>query len=192
MTDGVRSPALKGAAFGVTILGFFALGWLGWGTGGHLAVGVQVVVTVAGLVVSAVLALLAWRRWRDTLVPPAPEPGARPSGARFGLIIAAEWIGLGVIAGVLGGTGHTAAIPAVICAGVGLHFIPLAQLFGVRLYYLTALVMCLFAAAAFVVGPSTPALWTLVPGLGAAATLYATCIGLLRWNPFTESKSVAT
>ncbi|RZU11106.1 hypothetical protein EV645_6264 [Kribbella rubisoli] len=109
-----RSPALQGVAFGVSILSFFALAWLGWGTGSHL---------------------------------------------------------------------HTDAIAPVICAGVGLHFVPLARLFGVRAYYATAAVMCLLAAVTFVLAASAPALWTMLPGIGAAITLYATCIALLAWNP---------
>lgn len=181
-----RSPALRGAAFGVSILAFFAVGWLGWGTGGHLPVVAQICVTAAAVLISVVLAVLAWRRWRTTTPPQSGTPSTgRPFGRHFGLIIAAEWIGLAAVAAVLGATGHTDPIPAVVCAGVGLHFIPLAQLFGVRAYYFTAIGMCLLTVATFALAPSTPPLWTLLPGLGSALILYATCAVLLTWSPPT-------
>ena len=73
-------------------------------------------------------------------------------------------------------------IPAVVCAGVGIHFIPLARLFHVPAYYVTAGALCLIAIATFAIAPatSTAALWTLLPGIGAALVLYATCGVLLR------------
>ncbi|WP_329000299.1 hypothetical protein OHA18_38435 [Kribbella sp. NBC_00709] len=179
-----RSPALQGVAFGVSIVSFFALGWLGWGTGGHLPTAAQICLVVAAALLSVALAAVAWRRWFTTRTPPpVADTSRRMSGRTFGLIIGVEWIGLGVVSGVLGGTGHTDQIAAVICAGVGLHFIPLAKLFGVRAYYVTAAVMCLLAVLTFILAPSTPALWTMLPGIGSAVTLYATCVALLRWRP---------
>ncbi|MFD3401276.1 hypothetical protein ACFWUU_11385 [Kribbella sp. NPDC058693] len=189
---GERSPALQGVAFGVSILSFFALGWLGWGTGGHLPTGAQIALMVVAALLSVGLAAFAWRRWRTTRLPAVPDTERRLSGRAFGMIIGVEWIGLGIVSGILGGTGHTDAIAPVICAGVGLHFIPLAQLFGVRAYYVTAAVMCLLAVLTFVLAPSTPALWTVLPGVGAAITLYATCIALLAWNPTRGTLTAAT
>ncbi|MFI5694594.1 hypothetical protein ACIA58_22265 [Kribbella sp. NPDC051586] len=178
-----RSPALQGAAFGVSIFSFFALGWLGWGTGGHLPTAAQIALMVVAALVSVALAAYAWQRWRTTPAPPAPRTERRLSGRTFGLIIGSEWIALAIISGVLGGTGHPDPIPAVICAGVGLHFIPLARLFGVRAYYATAAVMCLLTVLTFILAPSNPALWTVLPGIGAAITLYATCLTLLTLDP---------
>ena len=87
-----------------------------------------------------------------------------------------------MIAGILGATGHARVIPAIVCAGVGVHFIPLGRLFHVPAYYVTASALCLVAVATFVIAPttSTAALWTLLPGIGAATVLYATCAVLLR------------
>ncbi|HEY1485550.1 MAG TPA: hypothetical protein VGF84_05570 [Micromonosporaceae bacterium] len=121
----------------------------------------------------------------------APDRAGSPDiGRRFGLIVAIEWIGLGVVAGLLGATGHAVAIPAVICFGVGLHFFPLARLFHVRIYVLTGILLCLIAVATLILAPLTSAgaLWTALPGFGAAVVLYATIIALLRESAgFDES-----
>jgi len=181
-----RSAEVRGRALGVTVLSFFALAWVGWGTGGHLPTIPQVIVAALAALLSVALTTYAWRLPRRMRPDPqradnTSDSGGSPSRS-FGLIVAAEWIGLFVIAGILGATGHAAAIPAVVCAGVGVHFIPLARLFHVPAYYVTAGALCLIAIATFAIAPatSTAALWTLLPGLGSALVLYATCGVLLR------------
>ncbi len=185
-TSPPRIAEVRGRALGVTMLAFFALAWVGWGTGGHLPTIPQVIVVVLAALLSVALTTYAWRLPRRMQSDPqvadgTPDGGASPSRS-FGLIVAAEWIGLFVIAGILGATGHAIVIPAVVCAGVGIHFIPLARLFHVAAYYVTAGALCLIAIATFAIAPSTStaALWTLLPGIGAALVLYATCGVLLR------------
>jgi hypothetical protein len=65
---------------------------------------------------------------------------------------------------------------------VGLHFFPLARIFGVRLYLVTGAVLVLIAAAAFVlVTTDAPDSAVLVAvGLPAAATLWCTSLLLPR------------
>jgi uncharacterized membrane protein HdeD (DUF308 family) len=48
-------------------------------------------------------------------------------------------------------------------------------------YYVTAGALCLIAVATFAIAPATSiaALWTLLPGIGAALVFFATC-GVLR------------
>jgi len=175
-------PELRGRAIGVTVLSFFALAWLGWGTGGHLPNGPQVGLMVVAAAGSIAVSAYAWSLFRRSRPVPVDRAGGVDVGRSFGLIVAAEWIGLGVVAGVLGGTGHPNVIPAVIAAGVGIHFVPLARLFHVREYYATAALLCLIAIATLILAPatSTPPLWTLLPGLGSSVVLYATCAVLLR------------
>jgi len=201
-TDARRRAELRGRASGVSILAFFALAWTGWGTGGHLPTVAQVVLMVAAAVFSAALAGIAWHRVRafEASVGGAAEgagditdggdrggsggdaAGRRRISRRFAIVVGIEWIGLFILAGALGATGHEVVIPAVVALGVGLHFIPLARLFGVGVYHLTAVLMSLSAVAAMVLAPlvGRPALWTLLPGLGSAVVLYGTCVALLR------------
>jgi len=174
----------------VTFLAFFALAWVGWGTGGHLPTIPQVVVVVLAALLSGALTMYAWRLPRRMGTDPqfadnTPDSGASPSRS-FGLIVAAEWIGLFVIAGILGATGHATVIPAVV-----VHFIPLARLFHVPAYYVTAGALCLIAIATFAIAPSTstPALWTLLPGIGAALILYITSGVLLRQSALLAAQN---
>ena len=190
-----RIAEVRGRALAVTFLAFFALAWVGWGTGGHLPTIPQVVVVVLAALLSGALTMYAWRLPRRMGTDPqfadnTPDSGASPSRS-FGLIVAAEWIGLFVIAGILGATGHATVIPAVVCAGVGVHFIPLARLFHVPAYYVTAGALCLIAIATFAIAPSTstPALWTLLPGIGAALILYITSGVLLRQSALLAAQN---
>lgn len=187
---------LRGRASGVTILAFFALAWTSWGTGGHVPATTGVLIVVVAALVSATLVAWAWTLYRRATSTNQISTGnaatatggatasARPVGRRFGLIVASEWIGLGLAAGVAGGTGHAWAIPVLICAGVGVHFFPLAGLFHVPLYNATGVALCVIAVATIVLAPvtGTAALWTTLPGIGAALALYATCAVLVRDN----------
>ena len=146
-----RIAEVRGRALGVTLLAFFALAWVGWGTGGHLPTIPQVIVVVLSALLSIALTMYAWRLPRrmqsdPELADSTPDGGGSPNRS-FGLIVAAEWIGLFVIAGILGATGHAVVIPAVVCAGVGIHFVPLARLFHVPAYYATAGALCSIAIA---------------------------------------------
>lgn len=116
----------------------------------------------------------------------APEGGDRArgkaAGRRFGLIVTAEWIGIFAAVRALDATGHPHLIAAVIALGVGIHFFPLARLFNVPVYDVTGIVLCLIALATLLLAPLTGSdlLWTLLPGLGCALALYATCAHVLR------------
>ncbi|GAA5199315.1 hypothetical protein GCM10023322_74670 [Rugosimonospora acidiphila] len=195
---------VRGRASGLTVLGFFGLAWTGWGSSDLLGGAPQVAVVVAAALVSVSLASFGWRRYRRAAAVGSTAT-QRPDGAegasgggdvsgparpdrdraverRFGWIVAVEFAGLGVIAAILGATGHPNAIPAVITIGVGIHFFPLARLFAVRIYWLSGAALCVLGLATLVLAPltSTPTLWTALPGLGAAVVLYATCVQLLR------------
>ncbi len=185
-----RIAELRGRAFGVTILAFFAVAWTGWGTSNLLTGSASLIVMGLAVLASVGLATTAWHIARRAIPAASTQENTssgdgtdagRDVGRRFGLIVAAEWVGLGIVAGILGGTGHAQVIPAVICLGVGTHFFPLARLFHVPVYYLTGAVLSLLAVATVILAPatSTPTLWTALPGIGAAVTLYATCVSLL-------------
>jgi len=101
-----RIAEVRGRALGVTLLAFFALAWVGWGTGGHLATIPQAILVILAALLSVALTMYAWRLPRR--MPSDPEvadntpDGGGSTSRSFGLIVAAEWIGLFVIAGTLG------------------------------------------------------------------------------------------
>ncbi|GGK14075.1 hypothetical protein GCM10011583_52610 [Streptomyces camponoticapitis] len=184
----ISRAELRGRATGVGVMAFFGLGWTACGvtdmpvTAGRAVFALGVAVTIT----FAVLGSRMSRRAADA--PTSGEPTAdrkKKAGLRFALVVVAEWVAIFVIARVLVATDHAEAIPAFVAAVVGVHFFPLARLFGVRVYHLTGAAICAAALAAAVLAPltSTPALWTALPGFGSAAALYATSVSLLRTPP---------
>lgn len=172
---------LRGRASGMIVMAWFGLAWTGWGLSEGFGAGVEVPVLVvsglcfAGLVAAAVV---LFRRAR-TYPEGDPERGreiGRAIGWKFGVIVAAEFIGLGIIAWILGRFGATELVPVIVCLGVGVHFFPLARLFHVPVYVRTGAALCAFAALTAVLAPllGAPVLWTALPGFGAALTLYVT------------------
>jgi hypothetical protein len=172
-----RDPELLGRAVAITVLGIFAVIWLGWGTGTDLSTAAETALMIVATLGSATLAALAWRRWRRSTAVAAPS--GSDVRRRFRRIVTVEGVVLIAAAIALNRTGHQHQVAAVVCAGVGLHFLPLARLFHAPVYDATALAMCLLAIAAFVLAPTHPTLWITLPGIGAAASLYATCVVVL-------------
>lgn len=176
-SDGMGRDELRGRATGVIVGAVMGLAW----TGSVAAIPVL----VAGVAIVAVLVTGALRLRRAAAA--AAVPAATPSGAgpdnmrrRFLIVTAGEGAAIAAAINVLGRSGRSQWIPAVICAVVGLHFIPLARLFSVPLYYATAAALCLVAATTMILGATgVAALWRPLPGFGAALVLWATSLGLL-------------
>ena len=176
-------PEQRGRAAAVLVLAVFALNWSSWGLSAGLPRGVALPATVLAVVCFVVLLVAGVQAWRRASGPP-PGTGrlrGRAVGRRFGVVVALELVGLCALALALGRLGLTHLVPAAFCLGVGLHFFPLARLFHVRLYDVSGGALCLLGLATVVLAPLTgvAALWTALPGLGAALTLYATCARLL-------------
>ncbi|MFG2173707.1 hypothetical protein ACGFMO_20445 [Streptomyces niveus] len=184
----ISRAELRGRATGAGVMAFFGLGWMACGVT-DMPVTAGRVVFAVGVAVSITFAVLGARMGRGAADAPTTdtEPTAarkKKVGARFALVVVAEWVAIFVIARVLVSTDHAEAVPAFVAAVVGIHFFPLARLFGVRAYHWTGATLCASAGAGAVLAPltSTSALWTSVPGFGSAAALYATCVYLLRTN----------
>jgi len=144
--------------------------------------------------VSSVLATTSWRLARRVPIDDEWRPAATRLQRAFGWIVVGSWAAVIVTAVLLGLTGHAAAVAATVCAGIGLHFFPLARLFRVPAYYVTGAALCLLAVATFALAAATSdaALWTLIPGVGAAVVLYATCVALLAESKRISSAAVAS
>ncbi|QHY96355.1 hypothetical protein SSPS47_14650 [Streptomyces sp. S4.7] len=181
----ISRAELRGRATGAGVMAFFGLGWTACGVTDMPVTAGRAVFASAALV-SVTFAFLAARRSRAAAnAPTHGDPTAdtrKKVGVRFALVVLAEWVAIFAIARVLVATDHTEAVPAFVAVVVGVHFFPLARLFGVRAYHLTGAGMCVSALTAAVLAPltSTAALWTALPGFGSAAALYATCVHLLR------------
>ena len=183
LTDGVSREEVRGRAAGIAVGAVMGLTWAGSAVS-TLTSSAAVPVLIASVAVFAVLMTGARRvRRTSTTTPPSAPPGAdlRKMRRRFTLVVAGEFAAIFAAFNILARTGHSQWAPAVICAAVGLHFVPLARLFRVRLYYATGAALCLVAATTMILGAAgAPAqLWQLLPGFGAALALWATSAGLL-------------
>lgn len=177
-----RAP-VRGRAIGAVVLASFALAWTSWGMSVGVPTPVETSVTALaclGFLVLVGYAVVVYRR-AASLPTGHDIHRERQVGRRFGIIVAAEFIGLFVAAILLTRSGHPEPVPAVVCLGVGIHFFPLRRLFDVPLYDRTGTVLCVIAVATALLAPltGTPALWTMLPGTGAALTLYSTSALLL-------------
>ncbi|MBF9132973.1 hypothetical protein I0C86_29030 [Plantactinospora sp. S1510] len=183
--SGFTRDDIRGRAVGIVVMAFFGLAWTSWGLSADLPTTVERVLTVASALATVLAiggAVHLFRR--SAAVPPAGAAAGHYQAARrrFGLIVTAEFVGIYVLARILAAVDHTELIPVVVCLGVGIHFFPLTRLFRVPLYDLTGAGLCLVTVGTAVLAPLTghPALWTVLPGLGAALVLYATAVVLFR------------
>jgi hypothetical protein len=109
------------------VLGFFAISWFGWGQAA--ASGAFSAALAVGSLAAAVAAVLgAIQAFRSSSSESALND--RDPWRRFGIVVGIEFAVAGLGAGVLGATGAADYIPVWICAVVGLHFFPLASVFG--------------------------------------------------------------
>ena len=154
----------------VAVEGFFAFVWFGWGQAtaptwlvAPLAVGtgLAVLLTVAGVVVT--------KRSAGRLRVMA-DPRAR---RRYSIIVGLEFGLLGVGAAILGATGQYRWTPVWICAGVGVHFFPLASTLDNRSLRLLGGLLLAVAAAALTAGLASATDPSTVTGAGAGLCLLA-------------------
>jgi DNA-binding PadR family transcriptional regulator len=145
VTDHLTSffPAGRDRGVTVAVEGFFAFVWFGWGQAAPpswlvvpLAVGggLAVLLTVAGVV----LTIRSAGRLRVM-----SDPAVR---RRYSIIVGLEFGLLGTGAAVLGATGQQQWIPVWICAGVGVHFFPLASTLANRSLRLLGVLLIAVAA----------------------------------------------
>jgi len=104
----------------------------------------------------------------------------------FGVIFGVEGVAILAASVVCNATGHFELFFPIMAIIVGLHFLPLARLFDVRMYFLTGALLCLLGISALLVVPVTSTLGereimarALVVGDGCAIILWGT--GLLLW-----------
>jgi hypothetical protein len=127
-------------AIGGMILTGFGAVWCLLGLGGW--VGRPGWAMAAGGVVGvALLAGCGWRLWQARGLRDEDDPVAAAAGKRagmwFGVIFGVEGAAIGVCSALLARHGLGEWIAVAAAGIVGLHFLPLARVFGVGLYYWT-------------------------------------------------------
>jgi hypothetical protein len=115
-----------------------------------------------------------YRQYCAGLEPEQPTAASRRQDRWFHAINAGQWIVILIAGNVLANIGLSAwVIPAVMFI-VGLHFVPLARLFGNPKHFVTGGALMLLAAAypfAAPAGPSDPS-----GALGAGLILWASAL----------------
>ncbi len=145
-----------------------------WGIGALVAAGAPSW-SYAGPVLLSVLIIAAAYRWLRQSYVFTPEQQRR-IGRTVILWSGLELVAILVAVNVLANTGHGQLVGGAVAAIVGLHFFPLAHGLGLRLYYLTGLVLTALGLAGMAaVTVVTP----LIVFAGAAGALWLTCVILL-------------
>ncbi|NJP99865.1 hypothetical protein [Streptomyces zingiberis] len=155
--------------------GFYALFGLGWWLSGAGAISgaASIVAVVAGAVATAGLLFLAWRRTpAGTGGPPFTERGRR----RFLQVNVVQWVLILTV--VLGCVrlGAPEFIPPLVAFVVGVHFLPLAGVFGRPALRVPAALLIAAGGAGLAVwlGGGSAESVRLVVGVAAALSLWGT------------------
>jgi hypothetical protein len=175
--NGGSREELHGRAAGVTVCAVMGSTWAASALGPlNPVVTMPVLIVTVAVLVSLLRGARRLRRSAATVPSGVAGVDLGQVRRRFTVVVAAEFVAIAAAVNILGRTGHSRWLPAVICAVVGLHFVPLAHLFRVRLYYATAAALCLVATFTMVLGATTgrASLWQLVPGFGTALALWVT------------------
>jgi hypothetical protein len=136
----------------------------------------------AGSVATVVLLALCVMRLRALRnIPSVDDPVAAAKGKRtgmlFGIIFGTEGGLIWLCATLLPRLGLSIWIPIAVAVIVGLHFIPLARVFEVPLYYWTGVLSVLGVLGCSLIRDAGPRL--LCAGLTMAAVLWLTAVLLL-------------
>jgi hypothetical protein len=163
-------PAGRDRGVTVAVEGFFAFVWFGWGQAAAPSWLVVPLAVGAGLgVLLTVMGVVVTKRSAGRLRVMA-DPAVR---RRYGIIVGLEFGLLGAGAAVLGVAGGSQWIPVWICAGVGVHFFPLATTLGNRSLRLLGGLLVAVAAATLAVGLASATAPSTVTGAGAGLCLLA-------------------
>ena len=170
----------RGRVGGAAILTLFGAAWsmialLNWSARPSWSVPAASSTAVA-LLMLCVIQLVGTRNSPRLGDPVAAAKGKR-AGMLFGIIFGIEGGLIGLSSGLLASRGHSDWIPIAAGVIVGLHFLPLAHLFEVPLYYWTG-ALCVLGLVVCSFVPDTAAR-QLLAGLVMAAVLWTTVVVLL-------------
>lgn len=184
----VPSGRARGIAAGIS--GGFAAAWFGWGMAdlepGAVLQWFQIGRILAGVVMLLGI-VLAVRS------PAGSTPMRDPAVARrYGYVVLIELVLIALGNIVLAQTGAAQWIPVWVCAGVGLHFGPLAWVFKEGSLLVLAAMVTLTAALAVVVGLTTNIAPGTVAGAGAGLCLLVSAMVTLVARRFYSARPTAT
>ncbi|MEY9979417.1 hypothetical protein [Lysinibacillus sp. RC79] len=141
--------AVRGTAFGVIFMAFFGTLWAGIGIRGLqgwgflwlliLSLLIGVILLIGGIVL-----IMNSKRLSNEMVEGDSQRWKRKN-MWFGIIFGLEGVLIAIAAAICGSTNHLDLFVPVMALIVGAHFFPLAQLFQVKIYYISGSLLCLLS-----------------------------------------------
>ena len=189
-----RLLGMAGAAiwFVAISAGFTALSLTIIGTSFARLVLASVVIATIAYLVTGVGVIRAILR-APGATPPRTAEG-RIMLRRFVPVVVAEVTAIMVVNGICAATQHLELLVPLDLLIVGLHFLPLAWIFGVPRYYWTGGLFCLATVLTLVLVPvhtlvGSAAAWFVIPTFGCSAVAWATAAFNLRevWHSVHEA-----
>ncbi|MDQ0229155.1 DUF7010 family protein [Metabacillus malikii] len=189
-TSTISGTEVRETASGVFFMAFFGTLWAYTGIMGLQGWGVALLL-VAAIAIGIVLflggvLLIHGSRRLTSQVPKVDLSQKKRTTFRFNIIFAAEGLAIAIAIAVCHATQRIELLPIVIAMIVGVHFIPLAHLFKVRLYYVTGILLCLLAIMTLLFVPLKLTMgghkinaFMSVVGFGSAIIIWGT--GLAIW-----------
>lgn len=186
----ISKEAFRGSGIGVIFMAFFGTLWAGIGVMGLKGWGfpyVELASVFVGIimVIEGISLIYASQKMPDQV----SENGARRlkrMNSWFNIVFIAEGLLIGIAIAICNMINQTDLIPGVIAIIVGIHFLPLAALFQIKVYYATGVLLCLLALITLLIVPDTVMFGEhqiLAPlsllGFGCALILWTTGLTLL-------------
>lgn len=110
---------------------------------------------IAALIVVAVLLALSFRNiLRALQLPPEPSPRDRRIGRQFALIFILEGAAIALVCAASYALGHRSWVVPLCLIIVGIHFMPLARLFGVPRYTALGWLFCVVSVLVLLLVPA--------------------------------------
>ncbi|MEK4486306.1 hypothetical protein MHH81_12055 [Psychrobacillus sp. FSL H8-0484] len=180
----IPGAAVRGTASGVFFMAFFGTLWAYTGIMGLQGWGVTLLLVTAvaigiALFIGGISLIRASRELTNQVSKTDLRRGKR-TRFWFNIIFAAEGLAIAITIAVSNATGHSELIPVVIAIIVGVHFLPLALLFQVRLYYFTGALLCLLAIITLLFVPAKVTLGE--HQINAFMSLVGFCSALILWG----------
>lgn len=178
---------VRGTAVGVLFMAFFGTMWAylgimglqGWGSPWLLIAALTIGIV---LVIGGSLLIFA-SRVLPNKSPNVDEGPRKNIGIWFNIIFAAEGVAIVIAIAVCNAMSHAELIPPVIAMIVGIHFLPLANLFQVKTYYVTGILLSILPIITILFVPLNLPLndhqinaYMSVVGFGSALILWGTSL----------------
>lgn len=155
----MMKEAFRGSGIGVIFMAVFGTLWAGTGVMGLQGWGVPYV-ELAAIFVGIIMVIVGISLIHASQKIPhqVSEDGARRLkriGFLFNMVFIAEGLLIGIAISICNLINQTDLIPGVIAIIVGIHFLPLASLFQIKVYYATGVPLCLLALITWLFVPDT-------------------------------------